>query len=342
MATNMATPYPHGTAAFAQPSNKKLHVFPRKTARGLGNLDMNKSTLGLKWRFLRDSDAADVARLADFAHDYAPQSTSEAAYDGQDAADLLQALQEQQNRIAESGRHNATHARVQRKSEAAKPAPAVTFAMRRPHQVDLYGNDSEESDSESDDDSEGPKERSASPVILWRTSARVKVANDIPSELRSVFIAAGSSPGARRDAAAPAVTEVVPKPPRPGSRRALEAAKQAAAQKQREMCARRQQYGSKWFMPAESWHVALDADDESLNAAASAPGALASGAAEAIRKTRAAAAELERKLDDTRSQLGALDISRAYKQFIMEQKGGPGLPHYLKHVEVRHDAEQSK
>ena len=58
--------------------------------------------------------------------------------------------------------------------------------------------------------------------------------------------------------------------------------------------------------------AAADLEDE-LNAAALAKGALAKGAAAALKQSRADAAEMDRKLNETRAALGELDISKAYK-----------------------------
>ena len=52
-----------------------------------------------------------------------------------------------------------------------------------------------------------------------------------------------------------------------------------------------------------------------LSASDTAGGAAAKGAAAALKQSRADAAEMDRKLNETRTALGELDISKAYKTY---------------------------
>jgi hypothetical protein len=73
-----------------------------------------------------------------------------------------------------------------------------------------HGNDNGDGD-DSASASSGQPERSMSPVILWRSSARVKLADDIPSELRSVFLATGTG-GLNSGMGSPRAASMTPRP----------------------------------------------------------------------------------------------------------------------------------
>jgi hypothetical protein len=94
-----------------------------------------------------------------------------------------------------AGTRNPSPASVLRPSAPVSSSSSLT-SLANPHtDAKKDGHESEDDDAAAYERAMGAAERAHSPVILWRSSARVKLASDIPAELRSVFLNAAASSG---------------------------------------------------------------------------------------------------------------------------------------------------
>jgi hypothetical protein len=91
---------------------------------------------------------------------------------------------------------------------AVKTATTTTAKTAPPSHLRGAGDEDDEDDDDEDfsaglEATLGAVERAHSPVILWRNSARVKLAQDVPAELRSVFLATAADSSSPTTLASP-------------------------------------------------------------------------------------------------------------------------------------------
>lgn len=212
-----------------------------------------------------------------------------------------------------------------------------------------FGDDLGNSD-DSDQGESVDKNRSPSPVIIWRPTARVKVARDIPAELQSIFLGQKpdrperSSNADQYDHLSTIGALVATAPIQPYSARThnhgrrhhrpLPPPPESSFTFRPRNTKKAPKYGA-WYMPTKRWQVQgnednLDSDPSRLAASYLDPGV--------ARPDNAKNQALVTKAQELKHQIPGLYISKAYKSFIKDRAkklssaGNTRLPHYLQRV----------
>ena len=176
------------------------------------------------------------------------------------------------------------------------------------------------------------EKRPPTPVIVWRTSAKVKLATDLPSELvemlmedpvneskpkrvqhRSSIMESGPPPVPllkQKDAMlelSEKLIRVIPKTIHPNYEEKDKVTRKLGA-------TNRVKYGA-WYMPIEDWHAEKSVSTSNVD--------LESDSA------------VDARLAELTTQIKDLEIAKAYKSYILEQTSREvPVPHYLRNVHV--------
>lgn len=195
---------------------------------------------------------------------------------------------------------------------AAEREPKPVEPVRWDGSTDILEPALEEGDDGKDNGLTSPRRRSSSPVIIWRPSARVKLATDIPLELLTGLADSLPHGGTPYVSTEPTFYGVPPTARLSAGTQGMAAPDAMDEGAHTDRGPRRvNKYGA-WYLPPKQWNRAAKLD-----------GADPQESEESAK---------DAKLQDKTALLSTLYSSRIYKEYI--KQSGARVPHYLANVDT--------